>query len=183
MPLVAVVQGENPSVPETAETESRSRRFFIIRIQHACRDWGESTHTAESNALSLSICPQTPQPFLPPSPASLLKITSQLSRFATLPEQTRARYEHPASSYSFGWSHGKETLEAGKPDLAKGSYYANPCFDSPFADDPAMVARHPALAHPNIWPDSDVAGFSDAFKALGQAVVRVGVLVARQCDR
>eukprot|EP00903_Cladosiphon_okamuranus_P006969 g6783.t1 len=123
-------------------------------------------------------------------------------RFATLPEETRARYEHPASLFSFGWSHGKETLEAGRPDLAKGSFYANPCFDSPFGEGKAAaaprggggagaggetaaaeaVARYPAFAHPNVWPDSDVPGFSRAFKELGQAVVRVGELVARQCD-
>ncbi|CAM9581527.1 unnamed protein product [Ascophyllum nodosum] len=104
-------------------------------------------------------------------------------RFANLSEDIRARYEHPSSSFSFGWSHGKETLEAGRPDLAKGSFYANPCFDAPFAEDPAAVSSQPAFAHPNVWPDDEVPGFSAAFKALGQAVVRVGTLVARQCDR
>lgn len=107
-------------------------------------------------------------------------------RFATLPAETRARYEHPASTFSFGWSHGKETLEAGRPDVAKGSFYANPLFDAPFAgDDNAreVVAKRPAFAHPNLWPDADMPGFSTAFKELGQAVVRVGGLVARQCDR
>lgn len=152
-------------------------------------------------------------------------------RFATLPEEARARYEHPACVFSFGWSHGKETLEAGRPDLAKGSFYANPCFDAPFGEGKAAaaaaagggvagetadaeavhvaadavaaaaeeeeeeaaaaakveadaaVARYPSFAHPNVWPDADVPGFSRAFKELGRAVVRVGELVARQCDR
>ncbi len=117
-------------------------------------------------------------------------------RFASLPEEARARYEHPPSSFNFGWSHGKEMLEAGRPDLAKGSFYANPCFDAPFGDGgggcggeapaaPAAeaVERYPSFAHPNVWPDRDVPGFSSAFKRLGQAVVRVGELVARQCDK
>ncbi|CAN0403452.1 unnamed protein product, partial [Hapterophycus canaliculatus] len=137
-------------------------------------------------------------------------------RFAALPEETRARYEHARSSFSFGWSHGKETLEAGRPDLAKGSFYANPCYDDPFGSgsgnntcqsnndnnnngrdhdgvgngsgDPdvgeaaAAVQRYPSFAHPNIWPDEDVPGFSAAFKRLGRVVVRIGELVARQCD-
>lgn len=120
-----------------------------------------------------------------------LHVTFSRKRFANVPEEIRAKYEHPASHFSFGWSHGKETLETGRPDLAKGSFYANPCLDEPFAHDPQVVAAHPALAHPNVWPDGDgggkgleeVKGFSKEFKALGKAVVRVGELVARQCDR
>ena len=104
-------------------------------------------------------------------------------RFATLPAETRTKYEHPASSFALGWSHGRETLEAGRPDVAKGSFYANPCFDDPFPGDAAAAELHPALACPNLWPDEEVPGLSTAFKGLGQAVVRVGVLVARQCDR
>jgi hypothetical protein len=32
-------------------------------------------------------------------------------RFATMPEEIKALYEHPTSFYSFGWSHGKEKLQ------------------------------------------------------------------------
>ncbi|CAM9640353.1 unnamed protein product, partial [Ectocarpus sp. 13 AM-2016] len=106
--------------------------------------------------------------------------------FAALPEEAKARYEHPQSCFNFGWSHGKESLETGSPDLAKGSFYANPCFDAPgptAAEAAALVEKYPSFAHPNVWPDADVPGFSAAFKALGRAVVRVGGLVARQCDR
>lgn len=35
---------------------------------------------------------------------------------------------HQDSCYSFGWSHGKEKLQ-GRPDVSKGSYYANPQYD------------------------------------------------------
>lgn len=107
-------------------------------------------------------------------------------RFANLPEGERTRYEHPESHFSLGWSHGKEVLEEGRPDLAKGSFYANPCHDAPFAHDPEAEKAHLSFAHPNIWPDdaaASLSGFSREFKALGQAVVRVGALVGRHCDR
>jgi hypothetical protein len=41
----------------------------------------------------------------------------------------RALYEDRASSYSFGWSHGKEAMVQGRADTLKGSYYANPLMD------------------------------------------------------
>ncbi len=46
-------------------------------------------------------------------------------RLASLPEDELTKLEDPASFYSVGWSHGKEVFQ-GKPDLAKGSFYANP---------------------------------------------------------
>jgi hypothetical protein len=49
-------------------------------------------------------------------------------KLAALPKEDLAAIEHPASSYSVGWSHGKESFN-GKPDTAKGSYYANPLYD------------------------------------------------------
>ena len=54
--------------------------------------------------------------------AALLPLGTQ---FAALPREARAKYEHASSFYAFGWSHGKEKLE-GRPDYAKGSFYANP---------------------------------------------------------
>lgn len=42
----------------------------------------------------------------------------------------RAQYEDPLSSYSFGWSHGREAMEDGQVDSLKGSYYANPLVDN-----------------------------------------------------
>lgn len=46
-------------------------------------------------------------------------------RLASLPADELTRLEDPDSFYSVGWSHGKEVFQ-GKPDLAKGSFYANP---------------------------------------------------------
>lgn len=100
--------------------------------------------------------------------------------FADLDEGIKAKYIHEESKYSFGWSHGKEKLQ-GKPDVSKGSYYANPQYDHP-VDDEAVIAQYPAFVHPNIWPTEDLPELEAAFKKLGQLIVSVGVLVARQCD-
>ena len=92
----------------------------------------------------------------------------------------KAKYVHEPSKYSFGWSHGKEKLQ-GKPDVSKGSYYANPQYDRP-VDDESIIAQHSAFVHPNIWPTDDLPELEPAFKLLGQLVVDTGVLVAKQCD-
>ena len=102
-------------------------------------------------------------------------------RFAALPEDVKLRYEHVASHYNFGWSHGKETFNR-KPDLAKGSYYANPLFDEPFGSDPDLVAKFPSFCAPNIWPTQDMPELEPAFKALGKLICETGFLLAKHCD-
>ena len=101
--------------------------------------------------------------------------------FADLSEDVKAKYVHKESFYSFGWSHGKEKLQ-GKPDLSKGSYYANPQYDRPI-DDEEVITKYPAFIHPNIWPKEDIPDFEYAFKAMGQIIVHVGELLAKQCDK
>jgi hypothetical protein len=99
-------------------------------------------------------------------------------RFALLPEEVKRRYEHAASSFSFGWSHGKEKLQ-GRPDVHKGSYYANPLHDRPTAD-ATLVDRFPAFYHPNIWPrEENLPELEPAFKAMGQLIVEVCVWLGR----
>jgi isopenicillin N synthase-like dioxygenase len=109
---------------------------------------------------------------------TLLPLASQ---FAKLPDEVKAKYEHEKSYYSFGWSHGKEKLQGGKPDNLKGSYYNNPQFDRP-VDDEELIAAYLPFAHPNIWPKEDLPELEIAFKRLGQIIVEVGLLVAKQCD-
>jgi isopenicillin N synthase-like dioxygenase len=103
--------------------------------------------------------------------------------FALLPDSIKNLYEHPLSHYNFGWSHGKETLAGGKPDYAKGSYYANPLLDDPFNAEPAMIAKYPSFCAPNIWPTPHLPSLEPAFKSLGQLIVSVGLLLARHCDK
>lgn len=102
--------------------------------------------------------------------------------FGNSPDAVKARYVDEESSYSFGWSHGKEKLE-GRPDVAKGSYYNNPVHDAPFADDPAAVKQHPSFARPNVWPtDEDAPGFRDAYKRLAGVMVDAAGALARHVD-
>lgn len=101
-------------------------------------------------------------------------------KFAMLPDEIKAKYEHPYSLWSFGWSHGKEKLQ-GRPDFAKGSYYANPLENVPFEDE-AIVKEWPTFAHPNIWPEEDMPELEPAFMKLGKLVVDVGMLVGKLCD-
>lgn len=102
-------------------------------------------------------------------------------KFANLPEEIKAKYVDEASKYSFGWSHGKESLQ-GVPDASKGSYYANPQYDKP-VDDEDIIARFPAFVSPNIWPKEELPELEFAFKEVGQIIVHVGTLLAKQCDR
>lgn len=104
-------------------------------------------------------------------------------KFAHLAERVKERYTDPKSSYSFGWSHGKETMN-GKPDLLKGSYYANPVVDSPNVD-PALKEQHREYYRDNIWPAPDekgIEGFEQAFKDLGRFVFKVGCGLAIACQ-
>eukprot|EP00128_Syssomonas_multiformis_P017561 Colp12_sorted_trinity150504_noHs@30867 len=102
-------------------------------------------------------------------------------KFGNFPEEIKNKYVHQESAYSFGWSHGKEKLN-GKPDSAKGSFYANPQYDNP-TNDPELVKKYPSFCHPNIWPKEDLPDLEYAFKELGQLIVGVGELLSAQCDK
>lgn len=43
-------------------------------------------------------------------------------KLANLPQDVLQRYEDPMSSYSCGWSHGREALKNGKRDILKGEW-------------------------------------------------------------
>ncbi|XP_042055390.1 uncharacterized protein LOC121799935 [Salvia splendens] len=103
-------------------------------------------------------------------------------RLASLPEDVKRQLEDPISRYNFGWSHGKEKLESGKPDTLKGSFYANPILDVP-TNDQSLVKRYPSYCGPNIWPHDVLPELELAFKALGKLILDVGLLLAHHCDQ
>ncbi|KAF5482073.1 hypothetical protein F2P56_002668 [Juglans regia] len=103
-------------------------------------------------------------------------------RLAGLPEETKKELEDPHSRYNFGWSHGKEKLESGKPDLLKSSFYANPILDTPTME-ASVIQRYPSYCGSNIWPDRALPELEVAFKALGKLILDVGLMVAYHCDR
>lgn len=64
---------------------------------------------------------------------------------ARLPEPTLSAYENERAFYCIGWSRGREKFK-GKPDVAKGSFYANPLYDDPANGDEAVrLPAHPSL--------------------------------------
>ncbi|GAA5918413.1 hypothetical protein JCM5296_007577 [Sporobolomyces johnsonii] len=115
---------------------------------------------------------------LPPEFPALRKRLLLLSNaFASLPEETREKYSHAESNFSYGWSHGKEIMN-GKPDTLKGSYYNNPAYD----ESPGLHEGDAPMK--NIWPkEKGVEGYEEAFKELCKLMVEVGGLVAAACDQ
>lgn len=101
-------------------------------------------------------------------------------KFADLPDQVKEKYVDHASTYQFGWSHGKEIFQ-GQPDYSKGSYYNNPQYDVR-SNDQELMKKYPGFLMPNIWPTQELPEFEGAFKNLGKLIVNTGKLVARQCD-
>ncbi|KAF0684934.1 Aste57867_23178 [Aphanomyces stellatus] len=99
---------------------------------------------------------------------------------ANLPDAVKAKYELQKAYYSFGWSHGKESLQ-GKPDYSKGSYYNNPRMNRP-TDDETLMEKYPSMYHPNVWPTEELPALEPAFMQLGQLIMDTGLLIAKQCD-
>ncbi|EJU00975.1 Clavaminate synthase-like protein [Dacryopinax primogenitus] len=105
------------------------------------------------------------------------------NQFASLPDATKELYVDAKSNYSFGWSHGKEIMND-RPDLLKGSYYANPIIDVPSVSDD-LRQEFPEYYNNNIWPtqaEQGIEGFEQAFKALGSFIFNVGCQLAVACE-
>ncbi|KAG5189256.1 hypothetical protein JKP88DRAFT_193064 [Tribonema minus] len=161
--------------------QGTARREPVVCVKYTDLQSGADLCSAIEQAYGnegLGILAVTGVPNLQVLRAKLLPLAKTL---AELPAEVQAELEHPSSSYMFGWSLGKERLSSGTPDFSKGSYYANPVYDRP-VDDESQIAQFPASIHPNIWPTKHLPDLEPAFKVLGQLVIAVGVLVARQCD-
>ncbi|KRH39917.1 hypothetical protein GLYMA_09G227900v4 [Glycine max] len=103
-------------------------------------------------------------------------------RLANLPKEVKEDLEDPHSRYNFGWSHGKEKLESGKPDILKGSFYANPILDTPTTE-ASLIQRYPSYCGSNIWPRNALPELEVAFKALGKLIFDIGLMLAYHCDQ
>ncbi|KAG6414243.1 hypothetical protein SASPL_126961 [Salvia splendens] len=119
-------------------------------------------------------------------------------RLAGLPEDFKLQLEDPNSRYNFGWSHGKEKLESGKPDTMKGSFNANPLLDVP-TNDQSLVQRILYSLNSDCFDDLFLIGIlltvdqiyglmmycqlELAFKPLGKLILDVGLLLAHHCDQ
>ncbi|KAH8083504.1 Clavaminate synthase-like protein [Filobasidium floriforme] len=116
-------------------------------------------------------------------PALRERLLRLADKFASLPEDVREKYARKEQQYMFGWSHGKEVMN-GRPDLLKGSYYANPLVDRPDVTE-EQRAEHHVYYGENVWPEKTeegLEGFEVAFKELGRFIFEVGKLVAKACE-
>ncbi|KAM2621061.1 hypothetical protein TB2_025870 [Malus domestica] len=73
-------------------------------------------------------------------------------------------------------------LCSGFADTLKCSFYANPILDSPTTDE-SLIQRYLSYCGSKIWPNSELLELEVAFKALGQLILGVGLMVAYHCDR
>lgn len=101
---------------------------------------------------------------------------------ASLPDDVKVSLEDPVSRYSFGWFHGNEKLESAKLDAFKGCFSANPIIDVPTTD-VSLMQRYSSFCRPNKWPTTALPELEVAFKALGQLILDVGLMVACHCDK
>mmetsp|Transcript_8315 Transcript_8315/g.15395 ORF Transcript_8315/g.15395 Transcript_8315/m.15395 type:complete len:447 (+) Transcript_8315:569-1909(+) len=103
-------------------------------------------------------------------------------RLALLEDKELKSLEDEKSSYSIGWSHGKETLEGGVPDTFKGSFYANPMHNELEVTEEELKL-YPSYTRPNIWPTRSIPELQPALMTLGNLIVTHGVLLAKVCDQ
>ncbi|KAG0050402.1 hypothetical protein BGZ83_004826 [Gryganskiella cystojenkinii] len=136
----------------------------------------EKAFGSHEHCLGLLLVKNLPSDYL----AKRERLLRLASVYAALPEEIKEKTVHAASRYSFGWSCGKEIMN-GKPDVSKGSYYANPLMDEPEASK-TLQEQFPEYCHPNVWPSEDLPELEEAFKELGQFIVGVGKLVGKACD-
>lgn len=99
---------------------------------------------------------------------------------ALLDESILAKYEHPEAYYAVGWSRGREKFK-GKPDVSKGSFYANPIMDDPSEGNADFLARYP-FTRPNVWPE-EVPDFEGSMKRACQIIVDVAKPIVQQIDK
>ncbi|CAM6129197.1 unnamed protein product [Calypogeia fissa] len=119
---------------------------------------------------------------VPGYPQLRKKLLPLAQRVATLPEDVRKQLEDPPSRYSFGWSHGKEKLETGRPDQLKGSFYANLCKDMRTTST-VLMERYPTQCRNNLWPKEHLPELESTMKELGSLIIEVGFLLAHHCDK
>lgn len=141
-----------------------------------------------------------------------MKLLPMAEKLATLPAEELEKITAHEAAYQVGWSHGREKLEGEKPDLSKGSFYANPLVDNlaetmlerrkrlkneednllkwdesmqslPSDEDLQMLAKsNPAFFAPNIWPNESIPDLEVTFKEAGELVHSIGTLIAKCCD-
>ncbi len=102
-------------------------------------------------------------------------LLTTIPKVANLSPDILEQYELPETDYWIGWSHGRELRASDKqPDTHKGSFYFNPAPGDMVSDD--------HLSHPNVWI-KEIPEFEKYCMELSQMMLKVGKLVAIQCDK
>jgi len=109
-------------------------------------------------------------------------VLNAIRKFGALSDDIKEKYVHAESNYSVGWSHGKEKMRNGKPDHAKGSYYALTLADS-ITDDVQLKKEFPAIYADNIWPREDLPELETSFKDMTKVQMDIGYAMCGQFDR
>ncbi|CAL5443122.1 unnamed protein product [Camellia sinensis] len=97
-------------------------------------------------------------------------LISDVPELACLPEDVKKELEDPNSRYNFGWN------------ILKGSFYANPIFDTPTTDE-SLVQRTHHIVDKIYGLIGLFQNLKWAFKALGKLILDIGLMVAYHCDR
>jgi len=104
----------------------------------------------------------------------------QARELALLPPDVLNQYENPETFYTVGWSRGQEKFK-GKPDIAKGSFYANPLTDDPSGGDEEIKRKFPITSVGNVWP-AELPNLESAFKEVSRLVYEVAKPIVQQVD-
>ena len=105
-----------------------------------------------------------------------------IRKFALLPDQVKEAYTVPEASYSIGWSHGKEKMKNGVPDVAKGSYYARPLNRDVLTEDAELKKKFPEVYCDNVWPRDELPELEHTFADITRIQVQVGLEICRAFD-
>ena len=173
LPLVTISYSDLADFAlEQSQTSATGSSFDVVdRIAQA---FGKDHENA------LGILAVTEVPMLSEKRRRLLPLARRLALL-----ENKAAIVCEESNYQTGWSHGKEIFD-GEPDIAKGSFYANPLVDdiaSLRRDVPReIIDKNPGFFAPNVWPTESIPELEEAFKDLAMLVVEVGRLLAKPCD-
>ncbi|KAJ0089453.1 hypothetical protein Patl1_13189 [Pistacia atlantica] len=173
-------------VPGSSHSPVRFNRSLSRRSRITCQKMSCSTESVVPTLRTVTISYSELKARFGPDGLGILSVTdvpgfSSLRqnllhlapRLASLPEEVKKDLEDHRSRYNFGWSHGKEKLESGKPGrhvegflLCKSSIgctYNRAIFDttvnvlrktSSAASIFSSSEVYPSYCGSNIWPDS-----------------------------
>lgn len=160
-----------------------------ITISYSSLISGDSDHLLPSafgpDSLGIIVVSNLPSEF-----AELRsKALSGAGYLARLEKEKLESLEDPENHYLNGFSLGKERLRSGKPDMLKGSFYANCSFynENENDDNTAYLEKYKdftAYTASAVWPkENDLPHFKENVQKLCKLMIQITEDVARAIDR